>query len=215
MATVNTPLHDALRDIGAFSRLTLPQHAMRSYQLEAAKPLAHHLLHRTGEQFAIAFSRQAGKDEMLAQVISWVLVRNSECGGTIVIAAPTLRPQAMISRDRLRDRLLANPLTAGITKVSDRTIHVGRAKAVFVSAAKTANARGLTADLGLIANEAQDISPSVWDAVFDPMAASTNATALVTARQRVPMLQISAQIGPGRGKNAVGNVRVGKAERGC
>lgn len=65
-----------------------------------------------------------------------------------------------------------------MTQVNDRTVQVGNAKAVFVSAAKTANARGLTADLGLIANEAQDIKPSVWDAVFDPMAASTNATTI-------------------------------------
>ncbi len=171
-------LQQALRDIGAFSQLTMPTHAMRGYQLEAAHPLAEHLLNRTGEQFAIAFSRQSGKDEMMAQVIAWVLLRNAERGGTIVVAAPTLRPQAMISRDRLRDRLLANPLTASLTKVSDRTVSVGEAKAVFVSAARTANARGLTADLGLIANEAQDIRPNVWDAVFDPMAASTNATTI-------------------------------------
>lgn len=173
---MNSGLKRALRDIGAFSQLTMPAHAMRGYQLEAARPLAHHLLNRTGEQFAIAFSRQAGKDEMMAQVIAWVLLRNSEHGGTIVIAAPTLRPQAIISRDRLRDRLLANPVTAPLTHVSDRTVSVGKARAVFVSAARTANARGLTADLGLVANEAQDIRPGVWDAVFDPMAASTNAT---------------------------------------
>lgn len=175
---MSTKLHRALRDIGAFSHLTMPGHAMRGYQLEAARPLAQHLLSRSGEQFAIAFSRQAGKDEMMAQVIAWVLLRNAERGGTIVVAAPTLRPQAMISRDRLRDRLLANPLTAPLTRVSDRTVAVGMAKAVFVSAARTANARGLTADLGLIANEAQDIRASMWDAVFDPMAASTNATTI-------------------------------------
>ena len=28
----------------------------------------------------------------------------------------------------------------------------------------------------LVANEAQDIDPGIWDARFDPMAASTNAT---------------------------------------
>lgn len=175
---MSSRLHRALRDIGDFSRFTLPGHALRGYQLEAARPLARHLLRRSGEQFAIAFSRQSGKDEMLAQVIAWVLLRNAERGGTIVVAAPTLRPQAMISRDRLRDRLLANPLTAPLTRVSDRTVSVGQARAVFVSAARTANARGLTADLGLIANEAQDIRPAVWDAVFDPMAASTNATTI-------------------------------------
>ena len=171
-------LQPALRDIGVFSRITMPRHAMRRYQLEAAQPLAQHLLARSGEQFAMVFSRQAGKDEVLAQIVAWVLLRNAERGGTIVVAAPTLRPQAMISRDRLRDRLLANPITAPLVRVSDRTIHVGNAKAVFVSAARTANARGLTADLGLIANEAQDIRPAVWDAVFDPMAASTNATTI-------------------------------------
>lgn len=173
-----SPLQHALRDVGAFSRVTMPAHALRTYQLEAARPLAQHLLHRSGEQFAMVFSRQSGKDEVLAQILAWVLLRNAHRGGTIVVAAPTLRPQALISRDRLRDRLLANPVTAPLVKVSDRTISVGKARAVFVSAARTANARGLTADLGLIANEAQDIRPSVWDAVFDPMAASTNATTI-------------------------------------
>lgn len=173
-----SPLHAALRDIGSFSRVGLPQFAMRGYQLEAARPLARHLLARSGEQFALVFSRQAGKDETLAQIIAWVLLRNATRGGTIVVAAPTLRPQALISRDRLCDRLLANPITAPLVRVRDRSISVGNAQAVFVSAARTANARGLTADLGLIANESQDIRPAVWDAVFDPMAASTNATTL-------------------------------------
>jgi hypothetical protein len=48
----------------------------------------------------------------------------------------------------------------------------------FLSAAPTANARGNTADLLLVANEAQDIHPDTWDAVFAPMGASTNATTL-------------------------------------
>lgn len=175
---MSTALNRALRDVGSFSRLTMPGRTLRGYQLEAASPIATHLLRKSGEQFALAFSRQSGKDELLAQLVAWVLLRNALSGGTIVVAAPTLRPQAMISRDRLRDRLLGNPLTAPLTTVRDRTVQVGKAKAVFVSASRTANARGLTADLGLIANEAQDIRPDVWDAVFDPMAASTNATTI-------------------------------------
>jgi len=51
-----------------------------------------------------------------------------------------------------------------------------RAEAYYLSAAPTTNARGATASLLLLANEAQDIVPDRWDAVFDPMAASTNAT---------------------------------------
>jgi len=94
-----------------------------------------------------------------------------------VIAAPTLRPQAALSRDRLRDRVLGHPLTASmLVPQSGGTVALGAARARFVSAAPGANARGQTADLLLVANEAQDIQPDTWDAVFDPMAASTNAT---------------------------------------
>jgi hypothetical protein len=48
----------------------------------------------------------------------------------------------------------------------------------YVSASPMANARGLTASLLLVGNEAQDIDPERWDAVFAPMAASTNAPTL-------------------------------------
>ena len=133
---------------------------------------------RRGDQFAIVFSRQAGKDEMLAQVLSFLLLRHSQVGGSVVVAAPTLQPQALISRDRLRDRLLANPLTRPLVRTAGNAVIVGAAQATFVSAAPGANARGQTADLLLVANEAQDIAPDTWDAVFDPMAASSNATTL-------------------------------------
>lgn len=53
---------------------------------------------------------------------------------------------------------------------------------------------GRTADLLLVANEAQDIEPRLWDAVFDPMAASTNATTLVTDdSQRVPLIRVEGE----------------------
>lgn len=168
-----------LRDIETFSARIMPSHALRPYQADAASTMLTAILAGNGDQFAIVFSRQAGKDEMLAQLLALLLLRRAHRGGTAIIAAPTLRPQALISRDRLLDRLLANPLTASITTTRDRnTIAVGNAKATFLSAARTANARGQTADLALIANEAQDIDPAVWDAVFDPMAASTNATTM-------------------------------------
>ena len=55
-------------------------------------------------------------------------------------------------------------------------VEVGQASARFLSADEGANPRGQTASLLLVANEAQDIDPAIWDARFDPMAASTNAT---------------------------------------
>ncbi len=88
-----------------------------------------------------------------------------------------MRPQAAISRDRLVLRLRG--LLEGHVAVRDGYIvEVGNATARFLSADPDANVRGQTADLLLVANEAQDIDPRVWDPVFDPMAASTNATTL-------------------------------------
>lgn len=171
-------LHRLLTNLDAWSSELLPNRALRPYQVSPAEAILRDIDSGGGNQFAVVFSRQAGKDEMLAQMLSYLLTRRSRSGGSVVVAAPTLRPQAEISRDRLRDCLLANPLTRPITQARATTVQVGRARASFVSAAPTANARGQTADLLLVANEAQDIVPATWDAVFDPMAASTNATTL-------------------------------------
>lgn len=173
---MNRALAALLGDIATFSAHTMGRRPLRDYQTDAARVLLESILAKRGDQFAVVFSRQAGKDEMLAQLLALVLLRHAHRGGTIVVAAPTLRPQALISRDRLLERLRGNPLAAPITSTQGTsTVCVGRANAVFLSAARTANARGQTADLALVANEAQDIDPATWDAVFDPMAASTNA----------------------------------------
>ena len=168
----------ALSDPATFARLTAPGYALRPYQAEAARAVWESVRTGAGRQFVWVFSRQAGKDETLALLLAFLLARFRTRGGTIVVAAPTLRPQAALSHDRLLARL-AHPLTGPVAaRAAGHTLTVGAARARFVSAAPTANARGLTADLLLVANEAQDIRPAVWDAVFDPMAASTNATTL-------------------------------------
>lgn len=177
--SATTALRRIVTDPAAFSDLLLPTRKLRPYQREPARAILESIVNRRGDQFAVVFSRQAGKDEMLAQLMAMLLLRYSQRGGSIVVAAPTYRPQAALSRDRLHDCLLANPLTGPMTTSRDGyTIAVGRATARFLSASPGANARGQTADLLLVANEAQDIDPDVWDAVFDPMAASTNATTL-------------------------------------
>jgi hypothetical protein len=168
----------ALTDPGDFSRLMLPRYTLRPYQLEPARAIAESIERTLGRQFAVVFSRQAGKDELLAQLLAFLLVRHQRRGGNAVIAAPTFHPQAALSRDRLLERL-GEPRTATKARRHDGyTVQVGKASARFLSAAPGANARGQTANFLLIANEAQDIRPDIWDAVFDPMAASTNATTL-------------------------------------
>lgn len=175
---MTAPLHRLVHDVDAFSRVILPRHRLRGYQRGPAQAIVDSVIGQRGLQFAIVFARQSGKDELLAQVTAMLLLRHAHRGGSIVVAAPTLRPQAALSRDRLRDRLASHPLTAALASTEAGSIRIGRARARYVSAAPGANARGQTADLLLVANEAQDIQPDIWDAVFDPMAASTNATTL-------------------------------------
>lgn len=176
--SVRAGLRRALTEIETFSRVFLPAYRLRPYQAEPARVILASIEGGLGRQFAVVFSRQAGKDELLAQLLAFLLTRAQHRGGNAVLAAPTFKPQAALSRDRLLSRL-DNPLTARSVRVRDGyAVTLGKASARFLSAAPGANARGQTADLLLVANEAQDIQPEVWDAVFDPMAAATNATTL-------------------------------------
>jgi hypothetical protein len=157
--------------------VVLTRRHLRPYQDEPAQAIADSIERGRGLQFAVVFSRQAGKDELLAQLLAFLLSRYRDKGGNAVVAAPTFHPQAALSRDRLLDRLTATVMTRRLISVRDGyAVYCNRASARFLSASPGANARGQTADMLLVANEAQDIRPEVWDAVFDPMAASTNAT---------------------------------------
>lgn len=177
-AARETALLAALGDVAGFSRLALPGRALRGYQLPAARAIGDSIRHGGGMEFAVVFSRQAGKDEVLAQLCAWLLHRRRRRGGSIVVAVPALRPQGLLARDRLLDCLRAAPAGALVRVREGTTVELGRARVRYLSAAPGANSRGNTADLLLVANEAQDIEPDVWDAVFAPMAASANATTL-------------------------------------
>ena len=187
-----------------FSQDRLPGLALRGYQLEPGRAIVESIRRGQGRELAVVFSRQAGKDELLAQLLAWLLITRSAQGGDAVIAAPTRRPQANLSRDRLLDRL-QRILPMGARLRDEYIVQVGQASARFVSGHKSANVRGQTADLLLVANEAQHIETDVWDAVFDPMAASTNATTLflgtvwssqgLLARQMRHLEQRQAELG--------------------
>lgn len=178
-----TKMREICADIGKFSGWLWKSTALRPYQVTPAQAIVQAVINRqrgiggTPNEFAVVFSRQAGKDEMVAQLLAYLLNIYHQQGGQIVLAAPTLR-QANISKARLLERL-DNPLNQTTLRQRDGYIvGLGKANARFLSAAPTSNARGETANLLLVANEAQDIDPARWDAVFDPMAASTNATTL-------------------------------------
>lgn len=176
-----------LADPVAFARALFPSRRPRRYQAEAMRAVAAAVVARArGDRshpadFGIVFSRQAGKDEALAQLIAYLLTLFQRAGGSIVVALPTLRPQGILARDRLLERLTSERARAlGLRpRVQDGTIvRLGRAACHFVSAGPQSNARGQTASLLLVANECQDIRPERWDSVFAPMAASTDAVTL-------------------------------------
>ncbi len=167
-------LKRVVNDIGAFSRAAWPRMALRGYQVDAAGEIARSAERGDGRQFAMVFARQSGKDEMLAQLEAYLLCRHSLRGGSIVVANPTMRPQGLIGKRRLLDRV--DTPFMGRVRGEGNVVNVGRAACSFVSASPTAQARGETATLLLACNEAQDVLSQRWDAIFDPMGASANAT---------------------------------------
>ncbi|MFN8512149.1 MAG: hypothetical protein U0841_06085 [Chloroflexia bacterium] len=81
-------------DVGLFSRGLWPERTLRRYQEEVARAIIESVRGGLGRQFAVVFARQSGKDELLAQTIAYLLNLYRDEGGSIVVAAPTFRPQS-------------------------------------------------------------------------------------------------------------------------
>lgn len=161
---------------------------LRSYQQEAARAIVDSVVHRRGLTFVVIMSRQAGKNELQAQIECYLLVRfmlpiRSAAGdplipsAEIVKASPTFKPQTENAMRRLERVLQANVIARRLWKRDSGYIYrVGRARIYFFSAYKEANVVGATASTLLECDEAQDVTVVKWDKDFAPMAASTNAT---------------------------------------
>lgn len=150
------------------------------YQLEPAKAILDSILHNRGLTIVIVISRQAGKDELLVNLISFLLTLFAHREKEIVITNPTYKPQTQKMIMRLENRLSHNILTKIFWKKrTDFMRMIGSAIANFLSADGQANVVGATASLALFINEAQDTDPGVVDKNFMPMTASTNATRVI------------------------------------
>jgi hypothetical protein len=87
-------------DVGMFGRWGLPT-VLRGYQLEVARAVVRSVVRGEGVTFTVLFPRQAGKNELSAQLEAFLLFRHQGTGGSIVKAAPTFRPQIVNSMRRL------------------------------------------------------------------------------------------------------------------
>ncbi|HEY7123942.1 MAG TPA: hypothetical protein VH540_08310 [Ktedonobacterales bacterium] len=165
-----------------FSR-ELVQMPLRSYQLEAARAILESIERQDGAVFTIMMARQMGKNELSSQIEAWLLQALQSKGASLIKAAPTLRPQGLLSKRRLRDVLYAiNKNEPGRLAWREREgtmIQVGDATITFYSAEKGANVVGATANPLLEVDEAQNVSEAKYLRDFRPMGASTNATTVL------------------------------------
>ena len=149
---------------------------LRRYQARILLSLGWNIRDFPGETFTVMLPRQAGKNEVSAALVAGLLVSHQQRGGSIVVCAPTLYPQAGISFERTAARLRAAATRHGWRfSVEGHTLRLGEASAVFLSGSPTANVAGHTASILLIGDEAQDLEEDWFNRQFRPMTASTGA----------------------------------------
>jgi hypothetical protein len=149
---------------------------LRPYQADAGRAIVDSAVNGRGLTFTVVMARQAGKNELSAQIELFLLLRNARNSIDAIKAAPTFEPQGKISMDRLWSHVAYAGLGPIASRENGRTVRVGRAGVVFLSAEPTANVVGHTAGLLLEIDEAQDVDRDKFDREFRPMASSTGAT---------------------------------------
>ena len=164
-----------LTNIYHFSALVCKM-PLRPYQVEPAKAILESVFSGAGLEFAVMMCRQAGKNELSAQLEAYIMNVYQRPGGGLVKASPTFKPQTVNSILRLQDRLDNTWNRAHARRREGYIIELGRARTFFFSAEPNASVVGGTASLLLECDEAQDVKPEKWDKDFEPMTASTNAT---------------------------------------
>jgi hypothetical protein len=167
---------ETLRNVNRFcqeaSRIRL-----RSYQQQVAEAIVDSAIRSKGYSFVVIFPRQSGKNELQAQIETYLLSICSVVPAEMVKVSPTWKPQSLNAMRRLERVIKHNLISrARWTKRSGYIYQFGEAMIHFLSGAPTSSIVGATASLLLECDEAQDVEISKWDKEIAPMAASTNAT---------------------------------------
>ncbi|TES84285.1 MAG: hypothetical protein E3J92_01645 [Dehalococcoidia bacterium] len=149
---------------------------LRPYQREAASAILDSVFGKKGLTFSVEMARQGGKNELSAQLELLLLTFYMTQPRNLVKCSPTFKPQTVISMMRLRDRLNDAGFSGIWTAELGYIIRLGNARAIFLSADKSANVVGNTAHILLEIDEAQDVSKEKYSKEFKPMGATTNVT---------------------------------------
>jgi hypothetical protein len=176
MPILKNQIKHLLKSVDTFSKhgssITL-----RNYQREPALAIVDSVVNAKGLSFVIIFPRQSGKNELQAQIQTYLLTIFSMIEVEMVSISPTWKPQSYNAMRRLENTLSKNLISRDIwAKHRDYIFRIGKARVYFLSGSPTANIVGTTANLLLSIDEAQDIQIAKYDKEIAPMAASTNAT---------------------------------------
>ena len=150
---------------------------LRKYQRGVLSAIFDSVLNERGLSLVVIFPRQSGKNELQAQLETYLLTLFSNFPVEMVKVSPTLEPQALTAMRRLERTVKKNKLTQRIwVKESGSTYRIGEARITFLSAAPESNIVGATASALLEVDEAQDVLCVKYEKDVAPMSASTNAT---------------------------------------
>jgi hypothetical protein len=156
--------------------LALNDHRLRPYQREVALAILDSVFGRKGHTFSVEIARQGGKNELSAQLELLLLTLYMAEPLNLVKCSPTLKPQAIISMMRLKERLNDAGFSGIWSSEMGYIIRLGNARAIFLSADESANVVGNTAHILLEVDESQDVSREKYSKGFKPMGATTNVT---------------------------------------
>jgi len=176
MSQIIANVKKLMRDINIFiqhgSQLTL-----RDYQKGVADAILRSIIDRSGLTFVIIFPRQSGKNELQAQLETFLLTLLHLMDAEMVKISPTWKPQSLNAMRRLERVLNRNLITKNWWRKEQGYIYrVETARIYFFSGQPRSSIVGATASVLLELDEAQDILISKFDKDIAPMAASTNAT---------------------------------------
>jgi hypothetical protein len=173
-----------LSNISRFSAAVLKM-PLYDYQVRPLTAVLDSVLQRRGREFLLVFSRQSGKNEAVAHLLVYLLNIYRREGGNMVFAATG---DGLGRGQRRLQARLNNPWNRHQWRKASRPARtlLGQAAVTFISSHPQAAARGETADHLLVVDELQDQDPLHLEAVFTPMRAASNATAvyLGTVRSR-------------------------------
>jgi len=151
---------------------------LRSYQRNIAQAVVDSVTRQRGLTFVVIFPRQSGKNELQAQIETYLLaIYSQHMQAEMVKVSPTWKPQSLNAMRRMHRTISKNIITRDRwSKRQGYIYQVGSAMIYFLSGSPTSSIVGATASLLLECDEAQDVEITKWDKEIAPMAASTNAT---------------------------------------